>query len=243
MTLLSSVEMQLQSLPVDVSTDAAVAKNTIFLKELAAREAPRRIIEEILVNRDLISLIASRSYQHANNFHKILLSDSRQPGGYRLSIHHWYSVRGEPAPSDEPIHNHRFSFWSHIFRGTMSASVYVESDRAGDGSALFPRYRYLPANTGNVHVCKYDGQARLSEVESVTYSSGDVYYLNYQILHRVHRPGYDQMLCTLVLRGPREREYAETYNSSYPRDGVAYNTPPMNPDQLRAILTRILTQP
>jgi len=87
--LLSFVETQLQSLPGDVSTDAAIAKNTAFLRVLAANEAPRRLIEEILANSDLRSRIASRSYRHANNFDKILLLDNGQPDGYRLSIHHW----------------------------------------------------------------------------------------------------------------------------------------------------------
>jgi|SRR5271157_254917 len=238
--LLCSVGEYLQELPRHFSSDTAVAQNSAFLRALAADEAPERLIHEILADREALSRIASRSYRHANGFDKILLFDSRQAGAYRLSIHHWYSAHGESPSKDEPIHNHRFSFWSHIFRGTMSASVYTECDCAEEGSAFLPRYRYLPTSTGNVHTCKYDREACVKRVASTTYSTGDVYYLNYKILHRVHAPGYGQRLCTFVLRGPREQEYAETYNLSYPRDVVAYSTPVMHADELGAVLTRIL---
>lgn len=239
-SLLNSVEARLKSLTRDISNEAALAQNFAFMQELAAEEAPRRLIAEVLANDTLLSQIACRSYKHANNFEKILLFESCEPDQYRMSIHRWHSADDEPVPKDEPVHNHRFSFWSHIFCGTMPASIYAQTDDTADEIDLFPKYKYLPARTGNIHACEYQGEVRLKKLHSVTYTCGDVYYLNYDVLHRVHAAGRERELCTLVLRGPRQREYAETYNTSYPRGQVAYNTPVMKPDHLRTVLASIL---
>jgi hypothetical protein len=239
-TLLGSLAARLKALPRDVSNEAAVAHNLSFMEELAAWDAPRRLVEEVLGDDGLLSLIATRSYEHANHFYKILLVSSDEPHAYRLSIHRWHLGFDDPLPGEEPVHNHRFSFWSNIFRGRMSASTYAEVDGVAQECDVLPKYRYLPTSTGNVHVCQYQGESRLKKVASKTYSAGDVYYLHYNTLHRVHAPGRGEQLCTLVLRGPRERKFADTYNVSYPRSGVAYNTPVMTTDQMRTVLAAIL---
>lgn len=238
--LLTYMEQALQRLPRDVSTEAAVEENTAFLTALAKIDGPKRLIEEVLRDREALSRVASASYRHANGFHKILLLGKTHSAAYRLSIHHWYRACDESSAVDEPIHNHRFSFWSHIVRGTMRASFYTECNNSEEGGTILPRYRYLPMSTGNIHTCKYDGNARLKQSDSKTYLTGEVYYLNYMILHRVHAPENGERVCTLVLRGPRERDYAETYNTSYAREGIDYNTPVMQPDELGVVLMRIL---
>ncbi len=122
----------------------------------------------------------------------------------------------------------------------MLASTYAAVDETVEGCYVLPKYKYIPKSTGNIHMCEYHGESRLTKVGSMTYSCGDVYYLNYNTLHRVHAPGRGEQLSTFVLRGPREREFADTYNTAYPRSGVAYNTQVMAADHLRAVLTTIL---
>ncbi len=61
------------------------------MEGLVADDTPRSLIKEVLSDRGLLSLVASRSYEHANHFYKILLISSREPAAYRLSAHHWQS--------------------------------------------------------------------------------------------------------------------------------------------------------
>jgi len=47
-------------------------------------------------------------------------------------------------------------------------------------------------------------------------------------------------ICTFVLRGPRERDYTNTYNTFYPDRDTDSSVPMMEPDQLKEKLLTIL---
>lgn len=237
---LKEIEQDLHSLSLDVHNDKVVSDNSQYLQNLAKNNIPTLLIKEILNDDQLLEEVASRSYEHVNHFDKIVLIDNPDPKGYRLTIHSWNCNYGKEVPDEELIHNHRFSFWSHIFRGNLTSENFLESKDFSIEKKTFNRYVYRPSNTGNIHDCDFDKKAQLNKIETVTHRQGDVYYLNYNITHRILLPKEGENLCTFVIRGPREREYTNTYNTFYPERGKSSNVPMMTKEELREKLIKIL---
>jgi hypothetical protein len=143
------------------------------------------------------------------------------------------------------IHDHRFSFWSHIFRGTLTMDFFAEATTISDGQQALRRYVYRPTavgNTtvGNIHSCEFDCDTRLEKTGEAAYLQGSCYYLNHLSTHRVTLPEGGNRICTMVIRGPRERQYTHTYNTFYPERGTESKVPTMEPDVLERKLREIL---
>ncbi len=239
-TNLKTIEKELYSLPNDVHDNLIAQNNFEYLKNLVRMDVPTLLIKEILSNEKLLDEIASRSYEHVNHFDKIVLIDNPNPKGYRLTIHSWNCNYGKEILDEELIHNHRFSFWSHIFRGTLTSENFLEAKEFSIEKKTFNRYIYRPSKTGNIHDCEFDAKAQLNKVETITYKPGDIYYLNYKTTHRILLPKEGENLCTFVIRGPREREYTNTYNTFYPEMGKSSNVPMMTKENLNKKLIKIL---
>lgn len=237
---LSIVEKDLMLLSREVHKPEVIAKNLGYVKELARKNIPTLLIKEILGDGGLLEIIAQRSYEHVNYFDKIVIVDNPDPKGYRLTLHSWNCNYGKEIPDEELIHNHRFSFWSHIFRGALHSENFSEADTFSVEKKCFNKFTYRPSKTGNIHSCTFDKKTNLDKLENSCVKQGDSYYLNFNTTHRVILPKNNINLCTMVLRGPREREYTNTYNTFYPGEGIKSNVPMMTSVQLKKKLLKIL---
>jgi len=239
-TAYETVQRQLAELSRNTEDPAVVDGNLAYLESLVEQDVPTILIQEILNSAELIETISARSYRHVNHFDKILVVDSKDPLGYRLTFHYWPGAYDSRVMEQELIHNHRFSFWSHIYRGTLEMQFFAEtSDDSADAQEL-RRYVYRPTTVGNIHSCTFDGEARLATLGTSAYPQGSCYYLHYLATHRVTLPPDDSSICTMVIRGPREREYTNTYNTFYPERGMESSVPNMEPTVLEGKLSEIL---
>ncbi|MBP9682893.1 MAG: hypothetical protein KBD76_15950, partial [Bacteriovorax sp.] len=125
--ILENIEKEVKNLSRDVHNQSIVNKNLDYIKNLAQKKIPEQLIKEILVDEKALETIAKRSYEHVNHFDKIVLIDN-DPSGFRLTLHSWNCNYGKEIPDEELIHNHRFSFWSHIFRGKLVAENFAEAE-------------------------------------------------------------------------------------------------------------------
>jgi hypothetical protein len=189
---------------------------------LARPELVLNLLAEINADPETLALIAGRSYRHVNHFDKIVLVDTGNIDQYRLTLHLWQPPYSGSDYSDELIHDHRFSFWSNILVGTLKSQNFTMSD----SGHRYRTYRYRPEKQATSTVAnryEFAGYHSLETSELNREVAGNSYYLDYSQVHRVLLPHHD-MTCTLVLRGPREREYSSIYNTTYPtQDSTAMN--------------------
>jgi hypothetical protein len=202
---------RLYTLPKD-SSRATAAEILSFVQSLGQPDNVTRVLQHIVDKEPLAQTVAGRSYRHTNHFDKIVLMDSGDRLGYRLTMHLWNPPYSEVEICDEQIHDHRFSFWSTVVVGTISFQNYIR-DATG---VIFDEYQYIPeklnlATTGNFYVDV--GQSPLLELQQSRATAGECYYLPFSQIHRVILP-QASMTCTLVLRGPRQKNYASVFSNS-----------------------------
>src|SRR5262245_42710304 len=97
----------LKSLPSDESA-RTIASNLALVTRLASYQYFVPLLREIVSDARLLAEIASRSYRHVNYFDKIVLVDSANPGGYRLTLHLWVPPFTDRELKKESLHDHRF---------------------------------------------------------------------------------------------------------------------------------------
>src|SRR5690348_2066742 len=85
---LDDVEKLLRSLPRDTSAQTR-ENNLAIIKTLADREFFGALLARTLDDPVMLSVVAARSYPHANHFDKIVLVDSADKSDYRLTLHLW----------------------------------------------------------------------------------------------------------------------------------------------------------
>jgi hypothetical protein len=200
-----------------LSTDASAETRTRNLRLIDLLGQPRHVLallERVLGNRALLGEIAGRSYRHVNHFDKIVLVDAASERGYRLTLHLWTPPYSRAELNDELIHDHRFSFWSTILTGNLAAASFVRAP-AGD---RYRQYQYTPQKRHLSTLANFYqlvGEATLCRGRVSRKPAGTSYFLHYECTHRVVLPR-TQMTCTLVLRGPRQRNHSNVFNTSYP---------------------------
>lgn len=216
-----------------------VADNLEFVTALAQPSDFVRRLREILADEAALALVAGRSYRHVNHFDKIVLVDSGDPGAYRLTLHLWDPPYTEAEICDELIHDHRFSFWSNILTGELVSENF---EQATHGDAIhFRQYRYVPEKRGiaterNFYECV--GPAPLRRTQPSRERSGESYYLYYERIHRVVIPT-EHMTCTVVLRGPRQRNHSNVYNTVYPDQDLRTENSMFSVPELAARLSKL----
>ena len=85
---------------------------------------------------------------------------------------------------------------------------------------MFREFQYIPERLGVSTVGNYYidvGESPLLEMERSGGNVGEFYHLTYNRIHRVVLPRSD-MSCTLVLRGPRQKNYASVFSKSQKYD-------------------------
>jgi hypothetical protein len=211
--LITDLQRTLKWLPTDDS-EGTRARNLDLIHRLGQPRHILAVLDRVLAQRVLLGEIAGRSYRHVNHFDKIVLVDSATEGGYRLTLHFWSPPYSEAELNDELIHDHRFSFWSTILTGTLASVSFL---RAGRGD-VYRQYQYTPQKRHVSTMANFYtlvGEAALAQQRISRKPAGASYFLNYECTHRVVIPRRE-MTCTLVLRGPRQRDFSNVFNTSYP---------------------------
>ncbi|ANW20139.1 hypothetical protein BB341_18930 [Streptomyces clavuligerus] len=196
--------------------------NLNLVRRLGEAPCISGLIGGILQDDVLMDEIAGRSYRHVNHFDKIVLVDTGAQLGYRLTLHAWCPPYTEKELKDELIHDHRFSFWSTILTGRLVSQNFARGENADASSTLprvdFQQYRYVPEKQGTSttsNFYEFIGETELEVTGETVEEQGNAYHLKYHRIHRVVLPR-ESMTCTLVLRGPRERNFSNVYNTAYP---------------------------
>jgi hypothetical protein len=200
--------------------------------ELGRPENVLSLLERILDDDDVLAEIAVRSYRHVNHFDKIVLVDSERDADYRLTLHLWNPPYTEQELNEELIHDHRFSFWSTVLTGTLRS----ESFSRRGGGRRYRQYQYVPERRTSTNFYEFVGEATLRSSGITEKPAGSAYYLAYETIHRVQLP-LEDMTCTLVLRGPRERRHSNVFNTAYPDTDVSTVNTPFSPGELATKLT------
>ena len=216
---LVQLERLLESLSGD-NSPTTIQDNLALLNRVGVRDSFVPLIERIISNPGLLAEVASRSYRHVNHFDKLVLVGSDKLHGYRLTLHLWSPPYGDKELKKESIHDHRFNFWSVILTGILMSENFVESP---DGEVM-RQYRYVPEKrTLDVkNFYQFIGETRLSRSETLRKYAGESYYQSSPSIHRVLLP--DSMTCTLVLRGPRQRNFTNTFRTDQPKVNTQVET-------------------
>lgn len=227
----------LSRLRVDLS-DATRIENLSLIRDLGFQDVMPRLINQILGDPALLGTIAARSYHHTNHFDKIVLVDGGKSSSYRLTLHMWNPPYTEAEVVDEQIHDHRFSFWSNVLVGCLASQNFAR-DATGQ---LFEEYQYIPekrslSTVGNFYIPV--GEAPLLETAPSLAAASTSYHLPFYRIHRVVLPQSD-ITCTLVLRGPRQKNYASVFSMSRKYDPSANEM--FTPDVLSHKLTTLLNE-
>jgi hypothetical protein len=209
---LEFVEQTLQRMPTDGSAQTC-DDNLTLVASLGQPASALRMIETLVTDPTALGTVAGRSYRHVNHFDKIVLVDSPDPGAYRLTLHIWNPPYGEAELRNELIHDHRFSFWSCVLTGNLVSENY-ELSEAG---TRFREYQYCPEDRTSTSFYHFAGERMLAPTSLSRKKAGESYHLGYDRIHRVVLP-QEHLLCTLVLRGPRRREFSSVFNTVYPRE-------------------------
>jgi hypothetical protein len=189
-----------------------IADNLRLIARLGRRERMHGLLDALLADAPALARVGGRSYRHTNHFDKIVLVDSGDPDGYRLTLHLWDPPYSAAEAADEQIHDHRFNFWSSVLAGELRCQNYARAERG----APIGEYRYVPekrdvATVGNFY--RHVGDALLVEQPPSVQPAGSSYHLCHEQIHRVVLPR-TALTCTLVLRGPRQRAYASVFSTT-----------------------------
>lgn len=215
--------------------------NLELMAELGRPELIGPLLRSCLGDRERMAVIASRSYRHVNHFDKIVLVDDGT-GGYRLTLHLWNPPYTVKEVEDELIHDHRFSFWSTILTGTLKSQNFMPAENDGDGAIRLRQYRYSPEKLGAATQSNFYEFISEMDLVPTTLSveqAGSAYALEYVRIHRVLIPT-EEMVCTLVLRGPRERNFSNVYNTVYPDTDTMVGNVMFSPEELAVKLELLL---
>ena len=220
--------------------------NLGLVRRLGAAPCITGVLNRILADEALLDEVAGRSYRHVNHFDKIVLVDTGAQCGYRLTLHAWCPPYSEKELNDELIHDHRFSFWSTILTGRLVSQNFArpkDADAPSDSPRIgFQQYRYSPEKQGvstTSNFYEFVGETELEMTGDSVEEQGNAYHLKYHRIHRVVLPK-ESITCTLVLRGPREREFSNVYNTAYPTTDTTSGNVMFTRAELTVKLNRIL---
>ncbi|QSB15080.1 hypothetical protein JQS43_01480 [Natronosporangium hydrolyticum] len=217
-----------------------VAGNLDFITRLGEPGAMVDRLRALLADPAALAEVAGRSYHHVNHFDKVVLVDSA--AGYRLTLHIWDPPYSAAEVREELVHDHRFSFWSHILTGELRSEYYVPVD-AGEGTT-YQRFRYLREPASGVEGGRFGefyqhaGAVNLREAAPTVDPAGHSYYLHNKRIHRVLLPERT-LTATVVLRGPRERETSNVYSTVYPEHDVLSRNVTFGAGELAAKLANL----
>ena len=151
------------------------------------------LLQGLLADEQALQAVAARSYVHGNGFVKVVLLDEH---GHKLRLHIWFAG----SACEENIHDHRWSFASHVLVGTLSSEVWAD-DAQGQ---VLPEYRYAAATATLAADKQAQGSCRVSLQQHCQYSAGSSYVMPKQVLHRIINPGH-HLVATVMVSAPTEQ--------------------------------------
>jgi hypothetical protein len=231
---LNNLDHILRDLPAD-NSDATIRNNFSLVQAIGQPANIIPVLRDILNDREALLAIAGRSYRHVNHFDKIVLVDSPDQQRYRLTLHLWSPPYTESELNDELIHDHRFSFWSTLLTGDLVSENFQRSETGH----VFRQYQYVPERQTLSNFYRFMGEVPLLRSDPQRKQAGETYYLYYETTHRVLLP-LDSMTCTLVLRGPRLRNFSNVYNTAYPSQNTRMTNTTFSEEQLRSKVTALV---
>lgn len=190
----------------------------------------RTLIQQILNDPELLQSVSSRSYQHGNGFLKVVLLDR----GYKLRLHIWFAGQA----CEENIHDHRWSFASHILAGTLRSEIWRDVDTCQTSNLLADEYEYHAAQASQTAYKTQKGQCQLALEAEVAYHAGQSYVMPEETLHRIINPGH-ALVATIMCTAPTAQgttRLIPTHNGIDPN----IQPPKLSTGQLRQQLQRFL---
>ena len=151
------------------------------------------LLQGLLADEQALQAVAARSYVHGNGFVKVVLLDEH---GHKLRLHIWFAG----SACEENIHDHRWSFASHVLVGTLNSEIWVDD---AQGQAL-PEYRYAAATATAAADKQALGTCRVSLQQHCQYGAGSSYVMPKQVLHRIINPG-QHLVATVMVSAPTEQ--------------------------------------
>lgn len=155
-----------------------------------------QLLQGILHNPQLLQQVSQRSYQHGNGFLKVVLLDR----GYKLRLHIWFAGQG----CEENIHDHRWSFASHILTGTLRSEIWRDVNAADAHSLSTEEFQYHAANAHHPAQKIKLADCLLQRESELAYRAGQSYVMPEQKLHRIINPG-DQLVATIMCTAPTKQ--------------------------------------
>ncbi|MBS1206813.1 MAG: hypothetical protein H6R25_3712 [Proteobacteria bacterium] len=215
-------------------------KSSEFLQFVKDEGLLPKVISEVINNDNYLANVASVSYKHVNHFSKVVLINDADPTKCRLTLHIWKPPFTDEEISQELIHDHRFDFSSYVVSGFQHHEIFKECEIKSINKVLFQKYKYLPSQTGNIHDCFFQNDVCLDLINEKKVNEGNIYTMNHESIHRIVFPSGDKPIISFLVRGPRKRNYTHTYNTFYPREGMASNVPMYTPSELKELLSYTL---
>lgn len=199
-----TMQIQLKNLPIldqlaaeldDYFTQSAKASEHLaqWLAQRCNLRDIQQLLLQLLANPEQLGQISQRSYQHGNGFLKVVLLDR----GYKLRLHIWFAGQS----CEENIHDHRWSFASHILCGTLYSEIWRDARIDVCPAVLADEYQYHAARGNQAAFKTYKGVSQLTCETSLAYSAGQSYVMPEQRLHRIINPG-QQLVATIMCTAP-----------------------------------------
>ena len=189
-TLLEQYKTQLdQSFAIHQDADVALSQ---WLSAHFSKAQLLMLLTAILNDKEILSEISARSYQHCNGFLKVVLLDR----GYKLRLHIWFAGQS----CEENIHDHRWSFSSLVLTGALTSEIWSE-DQTGQS---FQEYQYHAATQQHPPFKVNIGKQSLKLDHVQVNTAGESYVMPKGKLHRIINPGH-QLVATMMCSAPTEQ--------------------------------------
>lgn len=177
--------------------------------------------------------LAAGSYQHENGFTKLYLGSCAQ-GRLKVRAHYWPARAGDSASN---VHNHRFSFTSHVLRGHLNHTVYRETPVGRE----FNHYKYKPRLASTEYVLEYLRTALLDKVSETTLATGTIYDFASTDLH-TSEPVGDQRVITLFVEDRSTlSDTCDVYSMKYPPRTLTLDAPALEPAEWKKSLANLIS--
>lgn len=180
-----------------------------------------------------VSRTVARSYWHPNGFAKLTLHIFPETG-FRIRLHIWPAVPGEPLGESNP-HSHRWDFASTVLTGTgMHMVEYAESTTTG---RPYNRFRY-GEDPSNPALLRADGSVRLERIATPHVWRGGVYTCDTAVVHTVV-PVDNGLTATVVVQGPHRTPSTVVYCE--PGLGADQPNRPLSESDFRLLVKEVVT--
>jgi hypothetical protein len=171
---------------------------------LADERSVGAVLDAVMQSAEHLSTTTAMSYDHPNQFSKIVLL-SGSSVGWKLRLHIWWPDPETPA-TPEDIHNHRWDFASVLLLGGYCAEEFT----AGSGDLKAEHYHYFSPEDGAAFRVHRQGPAVLDRTAVAQLAEGSAYTISHRQLHRVHADS-SAPAASLMLQTPALTDHTSVY--------------------------------